>query len=70
MGSRECITLFCWEQRRAWGVLSAAEELLAEEANYGFVVAFLEDVQNLVSHRIAALCPAGEITARLGPRCT
>jgi hypothetical protein len=50
-------------------VLSAAEELLADEANYGFVVAFLEDVQNLVSHRIATLCSAGEITARLGPRC-
>lgn len=53
---------------RMGAVLSAAEELLAEEANYGFVVAFLEDVQNLVSHRIETLCSAGEITARLGPR--
>ena len=50
-------------------VLSVAEELLAEEANYGFVVAFLEDAQNLVSHRITTLWSAGEITARLGPRC-
>ena len=54
---------------RLLGVLSAAEELLAEEANYDFVVAFLEDVQNLVSHRIETLCSAGEITAQLGPRC-
>lgn len=54
---------------RIGAVLAAAEELLAEEANYGFVVAFLEDVQNLVSHRIETLCSAGEIAARLGPRC-
>jgi hypothetical protein len=50
-------------------VLAAAEELLADEANYGFVVAILEDIQNLVSHRIETLCSAGEITAQLGPRC-
>ena len=50
-------------------ILSAAEKVLAEEANYGFVVAFLEDVQSLVSHRIETLCSEGEITARLGPRC-
>jgi hypothetical protein len=50
-------------------VLSAAEELLAEEANYDFIVAFLEDVQNLVSHGIGTLCSAEEISARLGPRC-
>jgi len=50
-------------------VLAVAEELLADEANYGFVMAFLEDVQNLVSHRIETLCAPVEITARLGPRC-
>jgi hypothetical protein len=54
---------------RAGAVLAAAEELLSDEANYDFVVAFLEDVQNLVSHGIETLCPAAEITARLGPRC-
>jgi hypothetical protein len=54
---------------RLEAVLAAAEELLSEEANYDFVVAFLEDVQNLVSHRIKTLCSAGEITARLGPQC-
>jgi len=54
---------------RLEAVLAAAEELLSEEANYDFVVAFLEDVQNLVSHRFEALCSAGDITARLGPRC-
>ena len=32
---------------RVGAVLAAAEELLADEANYGFVIAFLEDVQNL-----------------------
>jgi hypothetical protein len=54
---------------RLEAVLAAAEELLSEEANYDFVVAFLEDVQNLVSHRIQTLRPAEDITARLGPRC-
>jgi hypothetical protein len=54
---------------RLEAVLAAAEELLSEEANYDFVVAFLEDVQNLVSHRIQTLCSAEAITARLGPRC-
>lgn len=50
-------------------VLAAAERLLSEEANYDFVVAFLEDVQNLVSHHIETLCTTEEITVRLGPRC-
>jgi hypothetical protein len=50
-------------------VLSAAEQLLSEEANYGFVVAFLEDVQNLVSHHLETLCGPQEITSGLGPRC-
>jgi hypothetical protein len=51
-------------------VLAVAEELLADEANYGFVMAFLEDVQNLVSHRIGTLCAPVEITTRLGPQCS
>jgi hypothetical protein len=50
-------------------VLHAAELLLADEANYDFVVAFLEDVQNFVSHRIQTVCSAEEITSQLGPRC-
>ena len=54
---------------RVGAVLAAAEEFLTDEANYGFVVAFLEDVQNLVSHRIETLCSAGEITMQFGPRC-
>jgi hypothetical protein len=33
-------------------VLALVEELLAKEANYGFVVDFLENVQNLVSRLI------------------
>jgi hypothetical protein len=51
-------------------VLSTAEQLLLQEANYAFVVAFLEDVQNLVSHRVETLRSAREITPLLGPRCT
>ncbi len=50
-------------------ILAAAEELLADEANYDVVMEFLEDVQNLVSHPIETLCSPQEITARLGPRC-
>lgn len=57
------------DSARLGAVLAAAEDLLSEETNYDFVIAFLEDVQNLVSHPIDALCSAGEITARLGPRC-
>jgi hypothetical protein len=54
---------------RVGAVLAVVEELLAEEANYGFVVDFLENAQNLVSHRIQTLCSEEEISARLGPRC-
>jgi hypothetical protein len=31
-------------------VLTIAEELLDDEAHYDFVMAFLEDLQNLISH--------------------
>lgn len=54
---------------RVGAVLATAEELMSDQANYGFVVDFLEDVQNLVSHRIQTLCSAEEISPRLGPRC-
>jgi hypothetical protein len=50
-------------------VLAVAEELLGDEAHYGFVMAFLEDLQNLVSHRIETLCGPVDINRRLGPRC-
>jgi len=50
-------------------VLAVAEELLGDEAHYGFVMAFLEDLQNLVSHRIETLRGPVDITRRLGPRC-
>lgn len=56
------------DSARAGAVLAVAEELLAEEANYALVVDFLENVQNLVSHGIQALCSEEEISARLGPR--
>jgi hypothetical protein len=50
-------------------VLAVAEELLGDEAHYGFVMAFLEDLQNLVSHRVETVCGPVDITRRLGPRC-
>jgi hypothetical protein len=48
--------------------LAVAEELLAEEANYDFVMMLLEDVQNLVSHRLEIFLSPAEVAA-LGPRC-
>ena len=50
-------------------VLAVAEELLGDEAHHGFVMAFLEDLQNLVSHGIETLRGPVDITRRLGPRC-
>jgi hypothetical protein len=47
--------------------LAVAEELLAEEANYDFVMMLLEDVQNLVSHRLEIFLSPAEVAA-LGPR--
>jgi hypothetical protein len=49
--------------------LAVAEELLAEEANYDFVMMLLEDVQNLVSHRLEIFLSPAEVAALLGPRC-
>lgn len=51
-------------------VLAVAEELLEDEANYEFVVAFLEDLQNLVSHGLDTFRSPDEIRALLGPRST
>ncbi|MBC2876436.1 MULTISPECIES: hypothetical protein [Streptomyces] len=51
-------------------VLSVVEDLLGEEAEYEFVVTFLEDLQNLVSHGLDVLRSADEIRLLLGPRNT
>jgi hypothetical protein len=55
--------------RNAGTVMGVAEELLADEDNYDLVISFLEDVQNLLSHDLAALCAPGDITPWLGQRC-
>jgi len=47
--------------------LATAEELLSDEANYPFVLAFLEDLQNLVSHGLKTLVTPEQVTALLGP---
>jgi hypothetical protein len=49
--------------------LSVAEELLSDESAYEFVVTFLEQVQNLVSHRMPAFLSAEEVVKSLGPKC-
>jgi hypothetical protein len=48
--------------------LAAAEELLAEESAYELVMAFLEDVQNLLSHRLPMFLPEEQIVELLGAR--
>jgi hypothetical protein len=45
------------------------EELLADDDNYDFVISFLEDAQNLVSHHLSTLREPGDITPWLGQRC-
>jgi hypothetical protein len=50
------------------GVLAVAEDLLAKEENYDFVMSFLEDLQNLVSHGLDALIAPDQVMALLGPR--
>jgi len=47
--------------------LAAAEQLLLDEANFAFVLAFLEDLQNLVSHGLETLATPEQVTALLGP---
>jgi hypothetical protein len=48
--------------------LAAAEELLLDQANYEFVLAFLEDLQNLVSHGLEDFVTPGQVTALLAPK--
>ena len=48
--------------------LAAAEELLLDKANYAFVLAFLEDLQNLVSHDLEAFETSGQIATLLAPK--
>ncbi|MFD1050381.1 hypothetical protein ACFQ1S_35070, partial [Kibdelosporangium lantanae] len=50
--------------------LSVVEELLSDESAYEFVMTFLEQVQNLVSHGLPAFLPAEEVVRSLGPRST
>lgn len=49
------------------GILATAEELLLDQANHQFVLAFLEDLQNLVSHGLEAFVTPDRITSLLGP---
>ncbi|MEV4927084.1 hypothetical protein [Streptomyces roseoverticillatus] len=49
-------------------VLTVVEELLKDEAEYEFVVALLENLQNLVSHGLDTLRSPDEIRLLLGPR--
>lgn len=48
-------------------LLTVVEELLEDEAEYEFVIAFLENLQNLVSHGLDTLRPSDEVQALLGP---
>jgi hypothetical protein len=48
-------------------VLAVAEQLLLSEENYEFVLALLEDIQNLVSHKLKAFSDAEHVVALLGP---
>ncbi len=58
------------EYGNAAAVFAVVEELLTDEDNYDFVISFLEDVQNLVSHHLSTLCAPEDITPWLGQRCT
>ncbi|MFB9909069.1 hypothetical protein [Allokutzneria oryzae] len=44
------------------------EELLADEAAHDFAMTFLEQVQNLTSHRLKTFLGPDEVTGLLGPR--
>ena len=48
--------------------LSAVEELLADEAAYEFAMTFLEQVQNVVSHRQEMFLGPDDVERLLGPR--
>lgn len=49
--------------------LAAAEELLLDQGNYQLVLAFLEDLQNLVSHGMDTFVTQGQVAGLLGPSC-
>ncbi|MFK8908498.1 hypothetical protein [Streptomyces sp. YS-3] len=49
-------------------ILAFVEELLEDGAEYEFVVAFLENLQNLVSHGLDTFRSSDEIRGLLGPR--
>ncbi len=49
-------------------VLTVLEEELANESEYERAVSFLEDLQNLSSHGLAAMRSSEEIRSLLGPR--
>jgi hypothetical protein len=57
------------EYGNAAAVFAVVEVLLADEDNYDFVISFLEDVQNLVSHQLSALYAPVDIATWLGRRC-
>lgn len=47
--------------------LSAVEEMLANEAAYEFAMTFLEQVQNVVSHRLETFLTPADVEPLLGP---
>ncbi|MFI9386480.1 hypothetical protein [Kutzneria sp. NPDC052558] len=49
-------------------VLAVTEELLSDESAHEFAMSFLEQVQNLVSHRLPTFLPPEEVVQSLGPR--
>jgi hypothetical protein len=48
--------------------LAAVEELLIDKADYEFALAFLEDLQNVVSHGLATFVTSSQTAALLGPK--
>lgn len=48
-------------------VLTVVEELLTSEENYEFVLALLEDMQNLTSHKLEAFSRPEHVATQLGP---
>jgi hypothetical protein len=48
--------------------MSAVEEMLADEAAYDFVMTFLEQVQNVVSHGLETFLGPADVERLLGPR--
>lgn len=48
--------------------LAAVEEMLTDEAAYEFAMTFLEQVQNVVSHRLEIFLGPDDVERHLGPR--